>query len=1444
MFKALLKTIPSLSGNMKLGCFLENYKKNKKNYLCSVKTAKLLPISHTLYDKNIFVNLKNNAFEYDVNKFYENYFDIFYNTNNNFSKINIPILDIYDNINDSNTDFQFGCKRISYIKYNNQFAFFAPIYVENIDDIKNKYFKITLEFQKKYKLKKEIIISLWNNSNDNFLADYLKRYVEKIDDKVIFMSSTYKNMYYGIDLLHGGFVKVEDNISNNLYKKYYTINDFDAILNFGFKRNAMMMKQIIPLCFYFDPINILTNYEKKLYKDSKIIISGNWYTNNKLEQFYDFSDNYNYYNESIYQLNTQNEFVFINTNTNIMNMNYPAFKECYSENYKYINTINKNYNRWKLKYSSDDYPYIINNNYAFSDNQNSLYSYKEFPILYKQLNAICKLYNENYNLLFDLEDLYDSEYLLINSKEKYFELFNKNYISSFYNLLTKKSDESYDNIFLNSEYWTTIDNNDNKVYYKGILYDFNMLNEKYKDMPKISYFTIFVNPELQPCISNKDYNYTYNSVKYLLNYNDDQIKELNNQCLNNLSNIDNKIYSYEFISDNISYIQNNKVIYNDNCALNDKSGDYIDINRYYAENGNINDMHYNKLLCIDLNELFMYGVLFPDIYPNLYEIIYGNGLGIIEGYRVIDINYKNNIMSELYQKIIELYKQTYKYNNNNLIYSEHKFLQNEDIYWAFDRLYFSIYPNKTKYKLLENSELLNELLYDNKITIYFKTEFVYEHDLKNVWSNFNIDYINKYYISNGLYDKYENILYTDLCFIPLNKNNNDYGKYSKYLISSDKIYNTNYLRNFNENVIFIDPYNLSDFFYELFKRNLSNYYKVENCYCNFLNIDHVIKYFEKLYKDEKLQGNSDNILNNIYIKIHLFNNFVDNLRNENNVNFVNIITKYIPINQFLNFDTDNSELNTIIKYINYDDNGYFFFNNTYFEDGINDISNNPYSIKNFELCFKKDMIILNTDLYNLIMQFNTSHIYKDLYLYKIYENSDYKYEFVYNIITDINNENDLNNIIINNDIIELYPYFNSIYNEEKLNTKIYNDYFINNIIKCDNVDFYKYDVYHIDYLLYYPKSISSDNLELCPYRYSLYSKYNNGIINSYEFINKYMDYEKRYDDETNELLTTCSYYTAYNNWFKNYDNMITYNCNDITYGFYIIHTEFDNTRNTLNLVSDNYNKINIATYFNNIYVEDFYNDQKTYLTTYYHNLLPYINNSNIVKELFNNVDIMIKPNNFNLENIYYQYPNKDILNNIYSYNIVINKSKSNIQLSRYFDNIVPYIYNINNIITSYYKYYKTTDKYIEHNLDIKKISYIIYEKNYNIYENKSISYFNNMSYIADKFEPIEYKFYNHNKFFNLEYEIIINYKSDNIEYKNLWTKKQIEEIENNKDIVYNIFKEHMLSENILLSETDILFLYKKYDVKFSHIIKSFYKDEITKKRLFDLYSLTIKYTLY
>ena len=83
MFKPLLKTLPSLSGNMKLVCRLSNYS-NKENYnvfVGNVNEAYLTTLSHNIYDKNININLKNNNFEYDVKKFFSYYTDIFYKTN-------------------------------------------------------------------------------------------------------------------------------------------------------------------------------------------------------------------------------------------------------------------------------------------------------------------------------------------------------------------------------------------------------------------------------------------------------------------------------------------------------------------------------------------------------------------------------------------------------------------------------------------------------------------------------------------------------------------------------------------------------------------------------------------------------------------------------------------------------------------------------------------------------------------------------------------------------------------------------------------------------------------------------------------------------------------------------------------------------------------------------------------------------------------------------------------------------------------------------------------------------------------------------------------------------------------------------------------------------------------------------------------------------------------
>lgn len=1487
MFKALLKTLPSLSGNMKLSCFISDYKKIKKLYHCNVKVAKLLPIAHTLFDKNIYVNLKNNSFEYDVKNFYKTYYDVFYKSNYNYSQINIPVIDFTSNLPDGNEDFQFGCKRISYTKYDNQIAFFAPIYIEGLDDIKDKYFKITCIFDNISRTKKELIVDIYNNEDgENYLADYLKRYADKVDDKVIYMSSTYKNMYYGIDLLHGGFIHVEDNISKNLYKQYYTINDFDAIINFGYKRNNMMMKQIIPLSFYFNPQELLTSYEKSIYKDAKITIYGEWYTkgNTEPEKFYNFSDNYTYYNEAIYQLSSSNIFAFIDSYQNILNMSYPAFKESSSENYKYINTIVKNYNRWKLKYSSDEYPYIINNSFAFSNNQNSLYSYKEFPLNYKTKDAICKFKGENYNMLFDLDDIYNNVGNLLNIKSDYYDYFNKNYITNFYNLLVKRNDDTYDNIFTNDEYWTTI-NKDNKLYYKGVLYDFNILYSQYKDMPKIDKFSVFVNPEMMSFISNFDYNTTYNSVKYTIHSNN-SLDEFKNQYQGILKEQENTeesqlslpdyissyIYKYDFINSNSAYITNNTIVYNDRCcALKDKSGDYVDINAYFMNYQKNDKLHYtDQNLYVDVKEVLMYSNLFINDYnQTLYDKIYNNyDLDIINGYKIIDIKYKNNIISEIYSKLLTIYPdKNYQFNNDNLIYSEHRFLENDDIYWVLDNLYFSIYPNKIKYKLLENNNLLSDLPYDTKITVYFETDFILLNDLKTLYDyNFDPNFVNfnRYYISNTLYDKDDKQSYSDICFVKFKEKNDNYGKYTKYDFPEDE---GAQLDNFNENVLFIDPYNLNRFYLEYFKEETEEtfkFYHVQDCYCNFLNLEHIHKYFSTLYNDEnlsKFKFNKNNqymsstnrlaeIQNTIYVKLHLLNNVVIDYDNKSGINFINTSTIHVQLNKFFEYpkrDMGSIDLYKLLDYIGYNDNGYFYFTTNYFNDFH--LDKLPYQIHNFELCFKKTMGIVNTKLYNLIMQLNSYNLFKDLYLYRLYKYDDYKFEYVFNntkldstVFSEANDNITLrqkrdqqwaSTKIQDNNEIELYPYFNSIYNEEKINTKIYNDTFLNNIIKSENSYTYKHAVYNIDTLVYMPKDSEDPNPGLCSYRYSLYTKYNNCIVNSEMFIDKYINTE-----------------TPEN--FKDYNKMITYNWGDTTYGFYIIHEEFDNTRNTLNLLSENFNKINVASYINNIESNVFFNDQYTYLTKYYHNLVPYINNSNVVKDFLNNINIVIKPNKFTLTNIYQQSPNTDENNGTtYSYNIIL-KGKTSLQLLRYFDNITPYIYESNNV-TSYHLYYKNTDKFIENDLYNKKFSYIMYQQTHNIYDEKSISYFDNLDYpnpnlgylnlTISKFEPVEYKNYNNNKFYNLETSFSINLKSNNIDNQNLYTKKEIDALENNKNYVYQLFREHLLNENNMLTENDILFLYKKYDVKFSHNIKSFHKNS-NGDRDYDLYTLTIKYNLF
>lgn len=1477
MFKPLLKSIPSLSGNMKIVCNLEGYNTDSSNkfiYNCNVNNAYLTSISSNLYDKNIPLNLKNNSFEYDIKKFYLYYADVFYKNSFNYSKINIPIIDFTNTINNSNSDFKYGCKRVSYLKSGNQLAFYAPIYIENVDDLKGKYFIISCTFNKVYKLTKYIKIKISNINDGNSLADYLVRYANKIDDKVIYCSNSYKNIYYGIDVRNGGFIKVEDNISSNLYNKYFTINDFDATLNNGFQRNYMMMKQVIPLSFYFDPNNLLYDFEKSVYNNAEVIINGRWYDENDKEiPFYDFSDDYSKFEEDIYNLYYENIFKYISTDYNIMDLRYPACNEASSENYKYVNTVAKNYNRWKLKYSNDDYPYIINNNFAFSFNQGSLYTYKEFPIMYSPIRAYAKLVsNTEYNMLFDYNDVYQkNDFTVINNKKKYFDLYNKNFIANFFDVFVKKDHtDDYIDIFgdLYKGYWTNV-SSDGKVYHKGILYDLNTIYGNNLNMDfKIDKFGVFIKPIFDYTLA-RDFNDLYKESRNVFSYN------FTNST--NYYDLD-QIYNYHQLDTKYSYLLNYSVVKKDN------DGPYVDINaiedfkKQYDEGNNqyidVNDVYIMNLIRnnkkIDLSK--------PLIINN--QEIY---LSIIDGYKLIEVHNVKNILDDYFKDLITDFNQPNKKNNDGIIFRSRKFIEIEDIYWAIDKLYFSIYPNKTKYSLIDNYSLLKNVEEGINISLYYKTKFLKYDDTTKVYldrcniSENDLEKLYKYFYTNGLYDRKNKILYTSPIFRQLNNITNTYG----HLLSND-----------DKNIIYIDPYNLD----EVYKVYL---YKEYDCsdndlvpyYCNFLNMDHIRLYFEKLYKGHDLSGNIS--IDDIYIKVRNFNNIIVNLEDSVNTNFstITIQDDYIPISNF-----GLKTIGEISFYIGYNEVlECFYFNDDYFtkfiepfnryqeiETGDNSISKEEimyalnkksisdskykywakifvnltkYNIKNFEICFRKNMLKLNSDLYNLIINRENDAIFKDLYLYHIQNPKDYKAQLHYidekkyqidgsnNIhvsltfghdgdgdftknITNIGNTEYLYPVgspyfkmIYGSGIDDtLVPYFKEVYEEGRTETNIYSDYFINNIIPTSNGNEtrYKYNEPSINFLAYIPKDVElSDNItqsQLEEHRYSLVNDVSDSFVTSSEFV----------------TYNVCANPENINE----FSNLITYNYNGTYYGFYMINSYFDNTNNTINIQNEDLDYINCVDYINGIHVTDINENSYSYLNGMYKNILPYFKASNPVKFVMNNIDTLIKPQIYKLKNNIKQYPNIDG-NYAYSYTLYTNKKDSYIELSRYFDSIVPYTPEVQ-YLNSYCLYYKDTNKIIENELSIKREPYIMYKEHTNINRFSYISYFD-LDRNVKKFEPTEYKYYNYNRFFNLEKEFVISINQE-------FNEQGIIDFENDENKIFELFINYINNTKFdALPYKDkinnYLFLYKKYRVKFIQDFK--YIDSSNSK----VYKLKIKFSL-
>lgn len=1482
MFKPLLRTLPSLSGNFTLSCKLNEIQKSGNNdFYTYVRYGNLTPLQNSIFDKNIELNLLNGKYEYDVAKFYNIYSHMFYNDNFIYNKKNYKLLDLvslWESNNDArNKDYEFGCKRIKYSQSGYQFSFYVPFYIDDINDIP-EYFLLCLNFENQ--IEKRIKIYINKDNKYNYLGKYIKEYVKQIDDRCIFcMPESLQATYFGIDVSSGGLVQYKDNEFGTLYVNQTTINNFDNTICEGFSRNKLIMPQIIPLSFVFNINNLLTEYEKSFFEGWKINIYGYYCDSKGIDyKFYDFDINYTHaynkylkYNEYTgkysYEYGQSDE----DKNINVMNVGYPALNESKYTRYAYTNKITPKYCKFKMLLSPDYDPYITNLNYGYTYLQNPNQKYGYFPTMFKGIKPQAYLNGKDLRLPIgnDMETYYktikyyaNNVFIDTTNIDKYIKLMT-NYTSSWYTINHELKEDIFDDIL-----WSDVKYN--YSYHKGILYNLKDISSY-----NIDKFAVFLNPDLNYIDESK---FANNIVRadYVLSKSDMSQYTINNY--NDSYNMKNtipivgstssslvchsKIYDINSTSKKQSYVLIDKVM------IQDDHGKYVEEQNYENENTYYKYDEILKLMSTYIDD--------SELLDQLEEFK-------ISGFRKLDA--VNNI------NYFETYKDAYGNELKRFMLTESLFrtvAYNSRYDWLKDSLYYIDSRSNEKRLVSSIYNLIdyNEDIYE-KMVFFVSENYIHKNDIYNLIAN------------SRQYSKLNTFLYQ--------LNNLEKFKFERYKEENDIL-----LKDFfvpikkSYSNIYVDPYKLNSLIttYNKGKKSsdklttISKNSKTFDMYIKLINKDHIKEYGKNINADENgislLERKS--IFDNIFVKQR--NWVIDK-------NYIDIKDTYITLDEFimnytvkytnkynddLTYSDEYKNLLKVANEYNKAKNGSLTKSLEWIDSHISENrgSNGNFTLKLFDtniyidLCITKSLILLDDNIMQLIYKDGKLENYLYLYINDSCINDNYN-------IWPILSKNELKNITYKNIDDYLVPLFTSPYvndydegilesmisknkisknkyihnygklfkeidilKEIKLLTDITYIDILNNIITENNLNELWYETMMISSngnKLYenFAKDIinTATDEELKEYvNLKLDFIYNNAIDSFYEYVKRFnivlyslydimnIDYNIIKDNkiDTNNLIYDDRY------------NIYIYNHKGKNYAFYYININIDNTNNSFNILND---------YNLNIHIESINGKSiKTYSQEYFDSIFPLLHpfiKKNIFNEFIrNNETIIISPYE---DEILIKYTTmksnelsekqfrmlKDNDNDVLYDSIVKLNNEKKIKLLRYFNYITPYIKETN-IIKDTWEL-----KFMLHNNfeDIEK--YSIFDKNdINIYKYNGINvYSGNYDKINLEFDEheilsqYEYKHFNDNSLYNLPEEIIINedkiYTAKEIEIlkdKNILTERK-------KQILLRYFVKKKLDyKNI------ILFLYNKYD---SSIFVE--KKSLNTSKSEYIYKISYKFTL-
>lgn len=782
MFKPLLRTLPSLTGNIKLACEINDYVDEGNNvYSTYIRSASLQPLQNNLYNRRINVNLINGMWEYDVAKFYKYYSNYFYKQNFAFLYDDFAKLDLvsYNSNSDSrNKDYEFGCKHISYNNTGYMLDFYAPIFINSVEDLP-EYLEIRLDFENgEYK---KIRVHINTESNLNYLKVYIEKYLHKINRNVAyFISNTGRMIYYGIDVEKGGLVDIEDTHMSKYLTENTTVNNFDSELCAGFVNNKLIMRQILPLSFHFNIEDIISVYDKLYFIGHKVKISAYYYKNSLQCKFYDFDINYT--NKSLIDYSYSAQYQRFITEHRLVNgseIDYNvvdndsifSLHEKFIKKYYYTNAITPMYSSWKMMFSSDSCPYITNINYVYTNSSNGLYG--QFPKLFVKYNTdrYAQLRGTSLTLYCDNIDSNDDD--VVKENKKLFRNIQNTYISSWYTLLNKYTindnegtSESINTILNDFNNWFKVENN--YAYYKGILYNLNNCEH----INDIDYFGVFVKPTYSEInnISNL-YNVTILSNCKELDNGKTELGDIsiNEQLHDKLDKLSTDYNKNDYLND--IYDFDNNYIYEDGKIVDKVNGanakiidENVILSKYTKTNlfnenditdkklyitiDSVNTKHNNYIKLIDLFNMDFAQICGDRCYTytlkkTVFKVILNYFIFAIDDKNALGLSYNNTFNYNLLRFSTLMLQKTSLYNsiciNNADTFTGFLLNYHDDVQFSRDaRINLNTVMNKTTHKwnifVDENGQVYEANVYISKNALISIVQYIL-NCIKNIYND-------------------------------------------------------------------------------------------------------------------------------------------------------------------------------------------------------------------------------------------------------------------------------------------------------------------------------------------------------------------------------------------------------------------------------------------------------------------------------------------------------------------------------------------------------------------------------------------------------------------------------------------------------------------------------------------------------------------------------------